>query len=551
MEESDSKDLNKEIEGENNEDEIRVATESENEEIIDEKTKRTKKYRKKKETRNTKGKRTMKIEEEDMKSNEKDEVSNSENEVLSVVKGKKRETMKKKTKDSNPKEKKLRNNTSNKKLEHYDDEEKNQNGNKSKVFGKSRTPCHKGDGVTKFKDDQMMFDICKQYKEMFNDAEFNLYESSKDEDSDNDSDPDNDNNKDDEEELKADGKNQNENERQSEIQKEKENIEDMGKGTEEGGSDANDNGEKDEDDVNIENEFEKVNEKDDEEAVLMDVDDPNEKIKEKEANKEKVSDSIKKEQQVRSEKEKQYEADKVEKVQEIQDEHNRLTHDQFWDKEYDLTDSQYKELEIRATQDIKKKQTPKRKSIVDMTPSLFSLGLSLTKNESKSKNKEEKRLCFETKDGAATIMDYMQTLAPQLKVESNFIDTFSIVLNHEQKMNSKGKKIKYFFHTCVITKDMFKWKKANEEYDEEKKFEAFSNKIMSEFKKDPEIKNMKDLEMGNTVIIDNSKTQMTYDAKYKTVCELLKKLFYMHLEKVEHPRAKNVLNKKPTILRPK
>nr|GEZ59685.1 ulp1 protease family, C-terminal catalytic domain-containing protein [Tanacetum cinerariifolium] len=117
---------------------------------------------------------------------------------------------------------------------------------------------------------------------------------------------------------------------------------------------------------------------------------------------------------------------------------------------------------------------------------------------------------------------------------------------------------------------MFKWKKANREYVEEKQFEAFSKTIKSEFKKDPEMKNMHDLEMvffpiiahehylvvfnflkGNTVIIGNSKTQMTYDKKYETVCELLKKLFSMHLEKVEHPRAKDVLNKKPTILRPK
>nr|GEU57996.1 hypothetical protein [Tanacetum cinerariifolium] len=216
------------------------------------------------------------------------------------------------------------------------------------------------DGVTKFKDDQMMFDFYKQYKKMFNDAEFNLYESSKDEDSDNDSDPDQDNNKDDEEEPMADGKNKNKNERQSEIQKEKENIEDMDKGTEEGGSEANDNEEKDEDDVNIENEF-------------------------------------------------------------------------------------------------------------------------------------KRDLVFETKDGAATIKDYMQTLAPQLKVESNVINTFSIVSNHKQKMNSKGKKMKYFFHTSMITKDMFKWKKANGEYDEETQFEAFSKTIKSEFKKDPEMKNMKDL----------------------------------------------------------
>nr|GEY53461.1 protein FAR1-related sequence 5 [Tanacetum cinerariifolium] len=128
---------------------------------------------------------------------------------------------------------------------------------------------------------------------------------------------------------------------------------------------------------------------------------------------------------------------------------------------------------------------------------------------------------FETKDGAATIRDYMQTLAPQLKVESNAIDTFSLILNHEQKMNRNEDKIKYFFHTTMIKKDMFKWKKENGENDEEKQFEAFSKTIKSEFIKDPEMKNMKDLEMGNTVIIDNSKTKMTYDSKYKTVCELL------------------------------
>nr|GEW74800.1 hypothetical protein [Tanacetum cinerariifolium] len=108
-------------------------------------------------------------------------------------------------------------------------------------------------------------------------------------------------------------------------------------------------------------------------------------------------------------------------------------------------------------------------------------------------------------------------------------------------MNSNGNKIKYFFHTTMMTKDMFKWKKENEENDEEKQFEAFSKTIKSEFIKDPEMKNLKDLEMeffpiiahehyylvvfnflkGNTVIIDNSETKMTYEAKYKTVCELL------------------------------
>ncbi|GKD80202.1 ulp1 protease family, C-terminal catalytic domain-containing protein, partial [Tanacetum coccineum] len=222
------------------------------------------------------------------------------------------------------------------------------------------------------------------------------------------------------------------------------------------------------------------------------------------------------------------------------DNNNKNDVEEEKEKRYDI---KCEELEYQATQDIKKKKTTKRKSPEDMTPQTFSLGLTPKESEPTEKEKEK-----------------------QLKVESNVIDTFSLVLNHEQKKNSKGKRTKYFFHTTMITKDMSKWKKANGKYDEKKQFEAFSKKIKSEFKKEPEMKNIKDLEMaffpiiahehyylvvfnflkGNTVIIDNSRTQMTYETKYKT-----KKLFSMHLEKVKHPRAKDVLNKKPTIIRPK
>ncbi|GKB98429.1 hypothetical protein Tco_0984566 [Tanacetum coccineum] len=56
------------------------------------------------------------------------------------------------------------------------------------------------------------------------------------------------------------------------------------------------------------------------------------------------------------------------------------------------------------------------------------------------------------------IREYMQTLAPQLKVESNVIDTISLVLNHEQKMNSKAKNQVLFPHNddCLESKVMRK-----------------------------------------------------------------------------------------------
>ncbi|GJX68543.1 peptidase C48, SUMO/sentrin/Ubl1 [Tanacetum coccineum] len=56
---------------------------------------------------------------------------------------------------------------------------------------------------------------------------------------------------------------------------------------------------------------------------------------------------------------------------------------------------------------------------------------------------------------------------------------------------------------------------------------------------------------GHAVIIDNSKTPMSYEAKYKKDCDVLKNMFSMYLKEVQHPKAKEVLNKKPTILRPK
>nr|GEY88358.1 hypothetical protein [Tanacetum cinerariifolium] len=595
MEESDredSEDLNKEIEGENNKDEIREATESENEETLMKKQ-IGQKNKKKKETTTAKGKRTRKIKgEEDMKSNEQDGGSNSENEMLSEAK--------KRSKDGAEEDIKPRNKVTyptcntrsspifdamscltnerkrclkqigferyinfpivelpstlayhvidnlhtssmelrlqkgsvkatrqkvhdifgipigNTKLQDLEQRDANdpfiaeweaqyshlkkptppeialQISSTTKedfmfkmylitLFGSTMGTLENGgrerselvrtlkDGVTKFEKNQMMIEFCKQYGELFNDNEFNVSESSMDDYRDGDSDAyDNNKKNDDEKETMADGNKKSENENEK-----KESKDENGTGTKEGRAEAKDDGDdniKDKDgsetkgdgyevkdNVNNENDFENMLGDDKEDEDLMDIDIPNEEMKQKEADKEKVSHKNGNE----SEKEKQYEANKVEKVQEIQEEHNRLTEDQFWD----LTDKQCEELEIQTAKDIKKNQTTKRKSIIDMTPPSFSLGLSPTENEPKSKNKEER------------------------------------------------------------TKDMFKWKKENGEYDEEKQFEAFSKTIQSEFKKDPEMKNMKDLEM--------------------------KKLFSMHLEKVEHPRAKDILKKKSTIIRPK
>ncbi|GJU77404.1 hypothetical protein Tco_1274474 [Tanacetum coccineum] len=90
---------------------------------------------------------------------------------------------------------------------------------------------------------------------------------------------------------------------------------------------------------------------------------------------------------------------------------------------------------------------------------------------------------FEMKEGNATIQDYMQILAPTLKIKSNVIETYCLVLNHEQGVISKRKKTKHFFYTRMI------------KYDEVKQYKSFSDIMKKEFKKDDEVKKLKDLEM--------------------------------------------------------
>ncbi|GKA94086.1 zf-CCHC domain-containing protein [Tanacetum coccineum] len=77
----------------------------------------------------------------------------------------------------------------------------------------------------------------------------------------------------------------------------------------------------------------------------------------------------------------------------------------------------------------------------------------------------------------------------------------------------------------MITLDMFKWKTKNEKDDEDKPYEALSKTMESESKKHTELKEMKDLEMRN--------------------------LFLRHLKEIKHQKEKDLLSKKPTIMRPK
>ncbi|GKE29169.1 hypothetical protein Tco_1444553 [Tanacetum coccineum] len=131
-------------------------------------------------------------------------------------------------------------------------------------------------GISKFEHDQRMLDFCKEYKQTFNDAEFNLCESSNDEDSEGDVDGYNDknNNNDDDGAPTAN------------ATKKKERTEESGsKGTEENGSEAIEGG-SDGKEENINGEKREV-------TAQMDVDNQNKELnKEKDANETEDNDKI-------------------------------------------------------------------------------------------------------------------------------------------------------------------------------------------------------------------------------------------------------------------
>nr|GEW70666.1 hypothetical protein [Tanacetum cinerariifolium] len=108
------------------------------------------------------------------------------------------------------------------------------------------------EGMTKFGEDQGIFDFYDQYKNLFKDAEFNLYDSSMDEYSESESDTDNNNKKNDDED-------------------EKEKRNDISKGTQEAGREQKDDEEVDQYDLNNKHEFEKLTGDDIEVAFSMEV----------------------------------------------------------------------------------------------------------------------------------------------------------------------------------------------------------------------------------------------------------------------------------------
>nr|GEW20919.1 hypothetical protein [Tanacetum cinerariifolium] len=154
-------------------------------------------------------------------------------------------------------------------------------------------------GVKNFEDNHIMIDFCKQYGGLFNDNEFNLYVSSKDDDSEGEPDGDNENKNHDDDDgaPTADANKQ----KESENQKKEQNKEENDKKTEESRSEGIEESRSEGTKVNVsegteggsDGKEEKMNGDDREVTVQMDVDNQNEEInKQKDAIESEDSDNM-------------------------------------------------------------------------------------------------------------------------------------------------------------------------------------------------------------------------------------------------------------------
>ncbi|GJS59522.1 hypothetical protein Tco_0654306 [Tanacetum coccineum] len=207
---------------------------------------------------------------------------------------------------------------------------------------------------------------------------------------------------------------------------------------------------------------------------------------------------------------------KVDNVKEKQGDHkDEIGEDEFWNTQF--TDSQCEEMENQAKEEIKKKKTAKRKSTKEITPLSFSLALSPDTNKV-----EEKATKRAKKPSRFIVSPYIDK---KTATKENAVHDEMMICSYLFSM--EGSELQ---KTCLTGYGRRERSMMNV-----KLYKAFSRHIENDVQEqDVEVKKLKESRKaffpiiahehyylvvfnffkGTTVIIDNSKTPMSYEAKY-------------------------------------
>ncbi|KAJ9554626.1 hypothetical protein OSB04_018671 [Centaurea solstitialis] len=122
-------------------------------------------------------------------------------------------------------------------------------------------------------------------------------------------------------------------------------------------------------------------------------------------------------------------------------------------------------------------------------------------------------ILFETKEGDKCSRFMLGSMIPGSEVYYNVLDTWCILLNHEERLKSKESPSRLFFPTSVIPGEMFQ-----KESTDERRIELFWTNICAFMEKYTAIEELKKIQLnGSFHILDNSAVDVPDSAKYGKV----------------------------------
>ncbi|KAJ9537071.1 hypothetical protein OSB04_029804 [Centaurea solstitialis] len=164
---------------------------------------------------------------------------------------------------------------------------------------------------------------------------------------------------------------------------------------------------------------------------------------------------------------------------------------------------------------------------------------------------------FETNDGFQSTRFMMESLIPESEAFYNVIDTWSILLNYEERLKTKNSPRRFFCTTEIIPGEIFK-----ENSDQERNNALFWNNFVEFLERNGQIEDLKkfffpvvssvhyflvcfNLKEGKTQVIDNSAVDVSFSAKYGNIPIALRKVFVNVLKQLDDERVKKLNRGKP------
>ncbi|GJS92959.1 peptidase C48, SUMO/sentrin/Ubl1 [Tanacetum coccineum] len=165
-----------------------------------------------------------------------------------------------------------------------------------------------------------------------------------------------------------------------------------------------------------------------------------------------------------------------------------------------------------------------------------------------STQEEEEEEVFNDNEGLILFRMNVQSLAPGLEIDTSVIDVYISILNYKEKFKMTNMK-RHFFYTSMMVPGILEDKTKEIDKKIDAQYDRFHEMLSILMENDIEKNANGGRRIGKDVIIDYSKSDATYEGKYKDN----RSVFGRHMLMYQNTNADKILTvaKKPTILKMK